>query len=427
MRNKLFLIISFLFFSFSVIVSGQKLVNSPYARFNLGILEPAGSFRSLGMGGVNVALRDNSSLIFSNPASYSSIDTNSFLFDFGIDYSINILSDGDSKFFSDDMNFDHLFMGFPLTKGLGIAVGLVPLSNGYYKLLEDVKEGDPDYDPVTGEYSAFHSGEGGLTNCFVGAGINLTKNLSAGINMTILFGQITRINQFSFDDYYEVFHNNTTEQLQISGINFDYGLQYTASLKKDYFINAGISLTSGKKYKSNYENLSYVFTAYTTKDTLSYISDNTTKAFLPGSLRAGIAFGKKNKFVAGVDFISTKWSAAKINGSDGYLADTKSLLFGAEFIPDKFSNFSFLKRIEYRLGAHFNDNYLILNGEQIKETGITAGIGLPMSRSLSKVNLFMDFTRKRGSFDNNLHIENYFTTGVSLNLYDFWFIKRKYN
>jgi len=36
--------------------SGQKSVNSPLARFNLGILEPAGSFRSLGMGGTGTAV-----------------------------------------------------------------------------------------------------------------------------------------------------------------------------------------------------------------------------------------------------------------------------------------------------------------------------------------------------------------------------------
>ena len=150
--------------------SGQKLVNSPYARFNLGLLEPAGSFRSMGMGGIGISMRDNNSIYFLNPASYSNIDTNSFVFDFGIDYSINLLSDGNSSFFSDDMNFDHLLMGFPVTKRLGIATGIVPLSNGYYKISESVLEGDPDYDPVTGEYTSYHSGEGGLTNFFLGTG-----------------------------------------------------------------------------------------------------------------------------------------------------------------------------------------------------------------------------------------------------------------
>lgn len=117
MRNKL--IATFCLFLFWIVaVNGQKQVNSPYARFNLGILEPAGSFKSLGMGGVGVAFRDNNTIFVSNPASYSSLDTNSFIFDFGIDYSMNLLTDGESKYSSDDVNFDHFLIGFPWLKGL---------------------------------------------------------------------------------------------------------------------------------------------------------------------------------------------------------------------------------------------------------------------------------------------------------------------
>jgi hypothetical protein len=106
-------------FLFSYVVTGQKQVNSPYARFNLGILEQAASFKSLGMGGIGVGVKSNSSVLFANPASYSSIDTNSFIFDFGIDYGLNQLFDNTNDFTSEDMNFDHLIMGFPIAKGWG--------------------------------------------------------------------------------------------------------------------------------------------------------------------------------------------------------------------------------------------------------------------------------------------------------------------
>ena len=432
MRHKLIIVTFISLFSFAFTATGQKLVNSPYSRFNIGTLEPAGSFRSLGMGGIGTSFRDNSSIYFSNPASYSSLDTNSFVFDFGLDYSINILSDGVSSFSSDDLNFDHLLLGFPIAKGWGVAVGILPLSNGYYKLSESVLKGDPDYDPLTGEYTSSHAGEGGFTNFFLGSGIKINKNFSAGVNMTLLLGQIKRTNQFDFiiglNRDYNVFNDNSTEKLQLGGINFDYGMQYTASLKNDYFLNAGVSLTSGKNFNSKYEHLAYKYTAFSTIDTILYISDNSTKAFIPGTLRLGISFGKKNKFTTGFDFISTKWSKSKIPGASGYAADTRSFLFGAEYIPDKFSNYSFMKRLEYRIGGHIEDNYLIINREQVKEYGASIGIGLPMRRSLSKTNLFFDFTRKYGSPGSNLHTENYYTMGISLNLYDpFWFIKRKYD
>ncbi len=427
MQNKLITAILISLFSFAFTANGQKLINSPYSRFNIGTLEPAGSFRSQAMGGISTSMRGNSSIYFSNPASYSSFDTISFIFDFGIDYSKNILSNGSSRYSSDDMNFDHLMMGFPLAKGWGFAFGFVPMSNGYYKMNETLLKTDPGYDPLIGEYSINHNGDGGFNQLFVGSGIKLNKNFSAGVNMTFLFGQISRSNYFDFADFFNVFNNSSSEKLQINGVNFDYGIQYTTTLKNNYFLNAGLSLSSGKHYNANYERLAMSYTAYGTIDTVSYVSDDLTSAFIPGTLRMGISYGKKDKFTAGFDFVTTKWSKSKIPGSEGYAADTRSFLFGAEYIPDKFSNYSFLKRLEYRIGGHIEDNYLIINGEQVKEMGASCGIGLPMRRSLNMTNVFFDYTRKNGSSLNNLHTENYYTIGISLNFYDYWFMKRKYD
>jgi hypothetical protein len=426
MRNKLIIITLISLFSFSFTATGQKLINSPYSRFNIGTLEPAGSFRSLGMGGLETGMRDNNSIFFSNPASYSSLDTSSFVFDFGLDYSKIKLSDGVSKYSSDDMNFDHLLMGFPIAKGWGVALGIVPLSNGYYQMTETIQEGDPGYNAMVGGYSTYHAGEGGFTNFFLGSGIRINKNFSVGANMKVIMGQVRRLNEFVFNDFYYTYHDNSTERLQLSGINFDYGLQYSTPIKKDYFFNAGISLSSGKNYNSKFDHIVFKYTAYSTSDTISYVSDDSTKAFIPGTLKAGISFGKINKLTVGIDFSTTKWSTAKIPGPSGYAADTKSWIFGAEYIPDRFSNYSYLKRIAYRVGGHIEDNYLIVNGEQIKEYGATIGLGIPM-RTFSRTNLFFDFTRKTGSAANGLHNENYYTMGVSLNLYDWWFIKKKYD
>jgi len=427
MRNKLITVIYISLFSFTFTVSGQKLVNSPYSRFNIGTLDPSGSFKSLAMGGIGTALRDNSTIYFTNPASYSSLDTNSFVFDFGVDYSKNSLSDGVSKYSSQDMNFSHLLMGFPITKGWGIATGIIPMSNGYYKIAETVLETDPGYNPTIGPYTLSHSGDGGFTKFFIGSGIKINKNFSVGANMTLLFGQINRVNQIEFGDFYNVYNDNSTEKLRLGGINFDYGIQYSASLKNNFFFNAGVSLTSGTNYKSKYEQLSLLYTAYNVNDTISYTSDKSTKVFIPATWRFGIAFGKKNKLTTGIDYIMTKWSTSKIPGSTGSAADTRTVLVGAEYIPNKYSNYSFISRLEYRIGGHYGDNYLIVNGEQVKEYGASIGIGIPMRRTLSRTNLYFDFTRKTGSPSNNLFTEDYFTMGISLNLYDFWFIKRKYD
>jgi hypothetical protein len=405
--------------------SAQKMVNSPYARFNLGTLEPAGSFRSLGMGGTGTAIRDNSSVYYTNPASYSSIDTISFLFDFGIDYGINLMSDGTTSHSSYDMNFDHLIIGFPLLKGWGFGAGIIPFSNGYYSISESVLEGDPEYDPITGAYNESHRGEGGISSFFAGSGLNLSKNLSAGVNMTLLFGSVRRINQFDFIDYLNVYHNNNTERLQLNGLNFEYGLQYSASLKKNYFINVGASMSSGKNYRSKYEKYSFRYNYYGASDTV-FSSTDSSRIFVPATIRMGLAFGIKNKLTAALDYEFTNWSEATLKDSEGYLGNTRAIHFGVEYIPEKFSNYNFLRRVEYRIGTHIGDNYLVINGEQIKEFGISFGIGLPLRRTFSKANLFIDYTKRSGGGEL-LHTENYFTVGASLNLYDRWFMKRQYD
>jgi hypothetical protein len=192
-------------------------------------------------------------------------------------------------------------------------------------------------------------------------------------------------------------------------------------------VNAGISFTAGKNYKTNYQQLAYKYTVFNNRDTISYVANDSSRTFLPGTLGLGISIGKVNKFTAGFDFLITKWSASKIPGSIGYTADSKSYRFGLEYIPDKYSNYSLLKRIEYRAGAHFGDSYLIIHDEQIKEVGASFGLGIPMRKTYSRTNLFFDYTKRSGSGVGTTHIENYYTMGISLNFYDFWFIKRKYD
>jgi hypothetical protein len=431
MQNKFIIIIFICLFSVCYTASGQKNINTPYSRFNLGSLQPQGPFSSLGMGGVGIATRNNSAIYYTNPASYSSLDTLSFVFDFGVDYGRNTISNGGSAYTSADLNFHHLVMGFPISKGWGFAVGIVPWSSGFYKISDEVVSTSPGYDPNIGTYETDHLGSGGITKLFLGSGIQISKNFSLGVNMTFLTGQLTRTNQFIFGDYTTVFSNKSDETLELNGLNFDYGLQYTASLKNNYFINIGASLTSGKNYRTKYNELTSKYSAYGASDTISYTADNNAKTFIPADLKFGISFGKKDKFTAELDYTTSKWSTSKIPGSTGYAADTKSFLFGVEYIPDKFSNYSFMKRIEYRIGAHMDDNYLIVNNEQLKEYGASFGVGIPVRRIAasmpSMINFYLDYTRRTGSLANSLHNEDYLTMGLSLNFYDNWFLKKKYN
>jgi len=414
----------------SLLATGQKMINSPYSRFGPGVIERQGILKSRAMGGAGIALRDPVSINYLNPASYSSIDTNSFVFDFGIEYQLNILDNNNETYQSDDINFHHLALAIPINKWMGFATGIFPYSNGYYNIIKTVTENDTEFDPLIGEYQNTHKGSGSYNTYFAGIGLSPIRNLSIGVNFTYLFGYIERDNLYLFTGDNNQFNNLSSENIRLYGYNFDYGIQYTVNLKNDFFASAGFTYSMKKRYNSEYENL---FTRYApfqsseySFDTLNYVFDKNSSVDLPRKIGMGIAFGKKDFFMVTADYTMTEWDRVSFHGYEEYLVNSSSFNLGAELIPDKNANFNYLNRIEYRLGGFFSNSQLVVNGEQLNEFGITFGAGLPMNRSNSKVNLFVEYLKRSGSLDNDLHDENCLTVGVSLNLYDYWFVKQKY-
>ncbi len=412
-------------------LNGQKFVNSPYSRFGLGMIEPTASFRSAGMGGVSVALRDNVSVTYANPASYSSFDTISFVLDIGLDYSSNHLKSSTGEHTSDDFNFDHIILSFPISKRFGFAFGVVPYSNGYYNLGTTITPTDPLYDPEIGVVNVEHTGSGGYTRTFFGTGLAVTKSLSLGLNMNVLFGEIERSNGYYLPDPV-LFSSQYEEKIAINGIYFDAGLQYQLFLKDKKSLNFGLAYTPKHEFSSSYSNIFLRESLYTlppySPDTVSIVDIPNGKVTLPQSVSFGVSYIIADKLTASVDYVYTDWNNAKVYGAEDYLVSTHSINAGAEYIPNKFSSLYFLQKIEYRLGARLSGNYLMLNNEQVKEYGITFGVGIPLGRAVwSKMNFFFDYTNRGGSLENGLHKENIYSVGLSFNLYDYWFVKRKYD
>jgi hypothetical protein len=68
----------------------------------------------------------------------------------------------------------------------------------------------------------------------------------------------------------------------------------------------------------------------------------------------------------------------------------------------------------------------MINGEQINGYGVTLGLGIPFSRSLSTMNISAELGRL-GTTQNNLIRESYAKFTLHLLLHDRWFIKRKFD
>jgi hypothetical protein len=69
---------------------------------------------------------------------------------------------------------------------------------------------------------------------------------------------------------------------------------------------------------------------------------------------------------------------------------------------------------------------LELEGEQLRDFGISFGVGLPLNRNKSAMNISF-ILGKRGLKQKDLIEERYGMISFSLNLYDIWFVKRKFD
>ena len=407
-------------------VYGQMNVHTPFARYGIGYLEQQGTFRTRAMGGISSGIRDNMTLNYLTPASYSSIDTISYLFDFGLSYGVVGLKGDGMSFTSQDVNFTHLMMGFPIMKGWGVTAAILPFSNGSYNIsFETPGTG------VTGTTYQSHLGSGGYQRVLLGTGFKPLPYVSAGINLFYLFGEVSRVNDFAFTGDNNYFNTRKQSISSLKGLGYEASVQFMLPLSDNRYINAGLTWTPAYDLRTGNEDLTlrYSYVSFNSsllaRDTLSFGSESTTSR-MPNSIRAGIGLGKTDKFTAGADIVYTKWTKASLPGTYGIYSDAMALHAGAEYVPDKYSNYGFFNRMEYRIGCRYGESYTLFEGDNLKEYGITFGTGIPMRRSRSRISLVVDLST-RGNGEGAVPGERRITVGASLNLHDYWFIKRQYD
>ena len=165
----------------------------------------------------------------------------------------------------------------------------------------------------------------------------------------------------------------------------------------------------------------------TLSDTLELVPESKAIIKLPSTFGIGLSYTKLNKLEINADYYYAGWSKATFYGqTDELLTNQSRISAGFEYIPEAFSIRSYLKRIKYRAGIHQENSYLKLNDHQIKEFGISFGAGIPFPKSKSTANFAVEFGKK-GTTKDNLVRDNYTKLSLYLNLYDYWFVKRKFD
>ena len=110
----------------SGVAAAQNNTNSPYTRYGYGQLADQGSGNSKAMGGIAYGLRDRYQINFANPASYTAVDSLTFLFDGGVSLQNTNFSNGTVKKNAKNSSFDYITMQFRIAKWGAMSIGMLP-------------------------------------------------------------------------------------------------------------------------------------------------------------------------------------------------------------------------------------------------------------------------------------------------------------
>lgn len=396
----------------------QNNTNSPYTRYGYGQLADQGSGNSKAMGGIAYGLRDRYQTNFVNPASYTAIDSLTFIFDGGISLQNTNFSDGKLKMNAKNSSFDYITMQFRLGKWAAMSLGLLPYSNVGYSLGE-YRE-DPEVE--TSSSTVTYSGEGGLHQLYLGAGFKILKNLSVGANISYLWGDVTRTIAEQFPSNSAIMPLTTVSNVAIKSYKLDFGAQYTQRFGKKHEMTVGAVFTPGH----NLSNDTYFQDQLGNSNTGSSITvrDTTVTCGTPMTLGAGVTYTYDDRLTVGADFMFQNWSSVTYMNEDDAFCNRTKISVGAEYLPNSLGR-SYFAHVKYRLGAYYSQPYYKIRGERAaNEYGVTAGFGLPIPRTRSVLSLSAQYVRTEGrnaAFVN----ENTLRICIGVTFNERWFFKRR--
>jgi hypothetical protein len=398
----------------------QNNTTSPYSRFGYGEIADNGSGKSKGMGGVSIGMRSNSSINTANPASYTGIDSLTFLFEFGAFGKQSMFSDkvtSSGKAFT--ANIEFLTMEFPLTRWLAASAGILPYSVVGYSFSNSDSTSMPT-NSGTDNYinnTKTFSGSGNLTQTYGGLSTKIGKHFSFGVNVSYLFGSINNERYLTFDETSGTYASTLqTQTLKVKDVNLRYGLQYFTELKNKNKLTLGLILENKSRLGGTYSIESSGI------DTIS--TSNGSDFQTPLLIGVGGSYTIKDRITLGADFQFQNWANANYFGKTDTLKNSIKVNVGAEFLPAKITK-RYFSRVVYRVGANISSGYLNVNGKSPENYALTLGLGLPVRGSKTLINLGFEYGKK-GTTSNNQIREDYFKFSVSATFNELWFFKRHF-
>ncbi len=400
----------------------QQNQSSPFSYFGIGDVYTDGLAFNRSLSGLGIGLNSSYYLNGINPAGLCAMDTMSFTFELGTSGSMSQLQSGSVKENSFHGNVDYIAIGFPVTRWMKASIGFNPLTNVGYNLKSYQSNAD---ESVNIERTI--AGEGGISQIYMNTSVTVLKKISLGFHVAYYFGNITNvlwdepveknISISSFLDSTKTSYNDWYTS---------FGLQYSDKINDDYRFTVGLIGGLEQKINNIYTSSKRSLSKGHPKGLLlSEVRDKESFDNLPFFYGVGFSISNE-KMTYGFDYTFHNWGNVQSGKAYQKFFNEHSFVLGMQYLPRPRTATKYRHRIRYRASVRYKTNYLGLFDEQIKEIGINFGVGLPVKRSKSTLNLSLG-VGKIGTLESTTLNQNFVNINIDLSLHDIWFIKRKYD
>lgn len=403
----------------------QQQVSSLLSNYGLGIKFSESTVSQSAQGDLSVIGNNNKEVSsLANPALLSELRLTSF--SASIHLNKTSVETSNNSFDTSSASLMDISLALPIGKRGAFGLGLrTDSAVGYEIDTEDF----------------YNSANGGVNHIYAGFGYKIYKGLSLGLQLNQYFGRIEKLVADQSVQQSRVYNYD----YNVTGTSFKLGLQYVQKLDKE--LEARLGAFSVLGYDVEASGTLDTYLALDSNNTFLQVENTAESKNISGTERnalrtsIGLGLGKKNKWFVGASYnvqssvaysgeVFEKTLEQSTNDNSGTVLvdfeDRSKYSLGGYWIPKKYALKNYLNRVVYRAGFNYEKTGLLLNNNSVNNVGGSFGLGFPVGKRVSYVNLALEYG-KLGDVSENKYQENYFNVGLNFSLSDKWFKKRVIN
>ena len=407
----------FFFFSLCSLKGLAQGNNSPYSILGLGDLDDNFYNRTSGLANTGIAYRSNRFLINNNPASFSALDNQIFTAEVGvrgsfINYTGTPVDVSNNQ--SADITFRRLVLGMKLSKHWGTSFGLTPFSTENYEFSSPII-----FQGTVSEIgNSYYQGYGSVNKIYWANSYEFFHHVSVGVDLSYLFGTISQKQIIQSAGLATLV--STTNNMNLTNLYADYGIQGFGKFGRHWDYSLG----------ATFANRSDLFARYTQTvlgpDSSTLYNKTLQESYfsLPTTYGFGLSLTKDKKYTFVADYKYQGWSSLNYSGNNYQLENSQKVSAGFEISKSKTYYNTKIEKSYFQTGVYYGNSYLSVNGEKIKDMGLTVGFGINSLKSPLSYSIVLQYGIK-GTTSNDLVEEKYVNLTFALSFREAWYTRGK--